>query len=120
MYCSMRCKGIARRAWTYGLSVPEFRKMLDEANGCEACGSTEAYLVVDHCHAGGQVRGLLCPQCNVGIGMFADSPERLLAAVDYLRRKADRPSVQALQQQQGRSPCADSSGPALLTPDLAA
>ena len=42
--------------------------------------------MVDHCHVGGEVRGLLCSNCNVGLGMFADNPEALEAAARYIRR----------------------------------
>lgn len=39
---------------------------------------------VDHCHDAGEVRGLLCTSCNVGLGYFKDSREYLLSAVTYL------------------------------------
>lgn len=41
-------------------------------------------LFVDHCHITGKIRGLLCHNCNAGIGHFKDSKERLLLAIRYI------------------------------------
>jgi len=42
-------------------------------------------LVIDHCHITGKVRGLLCQQCNAGLGNFKDDPKRLEKAISYLK-----------------------------------
>ncbi|MGE0576133.1 MAG: endonuclease VII domain-containing protein [Reyranella sp.] len=42
-------------------------------------------LRVDHDHATGKIRGLLCHHCNVALGHFGDSPELLERAAEYLR-----------------------------------
>lgn len=81
----------------YGLSKQEFDDMrAQQEYRCKICGAEEgtwkanaARLVVDHCHATGRIRGLLCPSCNRGLGQFEDQPLRLLAAVTYLTEKAD-------------------------------
>lgn len=43
---------------------------------------------LDHCHDSGRLRGLLCNRCNMAIGLFDDSRDRLLSAAEYLRRHA--------------------------------
>lgn len=42
-------------------------------------------LVPDHNHQTGLVRGLLCNDCNLGIGKLADDADRVQRAADYLR-----------------------------------
>jgi hypothetical protein len=57
--------------------------------GCAICGckcSTYSRLSVDHCHTTGKVRGLLCQKCNSAIGYMEDNTDRLLSAVNYLRK----------------------------------
>ncbi|MFE5535310.1 endonuclease VII domain-containing protein [Streptomyces sp. NPDC056492] len=39
---------------------------------------------VDHCHKTGRVRGVLCFNCNTGLGLLKDSPDRILRAAEYL------------------------------------
>lgn len=58
---------------------------LSEPSACDCCGRVTE-LVVDHCHTRGHIRGYLCPPCNLGLGHFKDDPERLRAAIQYLRR----------------------------------
>jgi hypothetical protein len=52
---------------------------------CAICSTSIAESVhVDHDHATGKVRALLCPPCNKGLGHFRDDPALLLAAATYL------------------------------------
>jgi hypothetical protein len=66
--------------------------MLKEQHGCcKICGVTEEdasgkRLHVDHNHATGQVRGLLCTRCNTAIGKFKDDPEIIRNAIAYIER----------------------------------
>lgn len=74
----------------FGLTVDEYADMLSEQSGvCRICGlvnESGRRLGVDHCHRSGNVRGLLCSKCNVGLGQFKDDPVRLQSAIDYLER----------------------------------
>jgi hypothetical protein len=75
----------------YGITVDEFERMKAQQGGvCAICGNgpheRRVDLSVDHCHATGVVRGLLCDQCNTGLGSLRDSPELLERALEYLRR----------------------------------
>jgi Autographiviridae endonuclease VII len=79
----------------YGLSESDYAWMLEAQTGrCAICRQAETAknadgttqrLSVDHCHPCGHVRGLLCHACNKSIGLLGDSPERLAAAIAYLR-----------------------------------
>lgn len=77
--------GRLRRA--YGITIEQYDAMLEAQGGvCAICGADpgERTLAVDHNHADGRVRGLLCDNCNNGLGRFQDDPELLLAAAQYL------------------------------------
>jgi Recombination endonuclease VII/Stc1 domain len=83
---------------TYKLTNDEYEKLLKEQNYvCKICGQNETAklkgitkkLAVDHCHTSkknGQlkIRGLLCHNCNVGLGAFRDNPDYLKKAAQYL------------------------------------
>ena len=53
---------------------------------CFICGldKDRRNLCVDHCHTTGKVRGLLCDNCNVGLGRFKDNITLLEKAIKYL------------------------------------
>ena len=66
---------------------------------CKICGKTvhkapenskdkQNQAVIDHDHKTGKLRGLLCHQCNVGIGNFKDSIDRMINAILYLSRNS--------------------------------
>lgn len=47
-------------------------------------------LAIDHCHHTGIVRGLLCGNCNTGIGKLRDDPELLKVAMRYLKKQGGK------------------------------
>ncbi len=75
----------------YGLSEDDYNSMLDDqGNSCALCDKSFSILSsnlihVDHCHKTGDVRGILCKDCNVGLGLLGDDIEGLLKAIDYLK-----------------------------------
>lgn len=74
----------------YGITPADYARMLAEQHGgCAICRHCpDRTLHVDHCHATGKVRGLLCGRCNVALGMVGESSVRLRQAIDYLERHA--------------------------------
>ena len=92
------------RLRNYGVSRELFEALYKAQAGlCAICGRPETAranngllvksLAVDHDHETGVVRGLLCSQCNKGIGNLGEDPDRLLAAATYLLRHADVPEA---------------------------
>lgn len=71
----------------YGMSSAEYDDMLQAQEGlCASCGDILDGPHVDHCHATGNVRGLLCAFCNMGLGHFFDDADRLRLAANYIER----------------------------------
>jgi hypothetical protein len=90
-----------KRKEKYGLSRDDFAQLLAATDGhCPIChdafdepengihrgGPAARSLAVDHDHATGRVRGLLCNNCNKGIGIFRDDIDTLKAAIAYLEK----------------------------------
>jgi hypothetical protein len=74
------------RKRTYGLSDEQYDALYRAQGGlCAACGGQEK-LVVDHDHATGKVRALLCHGCNAALGYVQESQERLQLLVRYLNK----------------------------------
>lgn len=71
----------------YGLNWEEYQLLLKKfKNKCGICGGRDKNdLSVDHDHQTGKVRGLLCNNCNNGLGRFKDSYQLLEKAMKYLR-----------------------------------
>lgn len=99
MHCSQSCadRGVttAYLMRSYKITLACYEKMLEEQKGvCKLCEKEgfkmakhhKLKLVVDHCHETGTVRGLLCHNCNRGLGLFKDDVESLKRAIDYLNQ----------------------------------
>lgn len=77
-----------------GMTPETYDALLQSQNGvCAICrqaetsrhwGGTLRRLAVDHCHTTGVIRGLLCARCNMGLGYFSESRERMQAAIAYI------------------------------------
>lgn len=79
----------------FGMTPADYDAMLEaQSGGCAICGTTDGMvhrgrvqrLPVDHCHKTETVRGILCTNCNNGLGRFKDDPALLRKAADYLER----------------------------------
>lgn len=78
---------------TYGITLEQYNQMLQKQGGvCKICSKPPkidgkgpaASLHVDHCHITNKIRGLLCLNCNTGLGKFFDNSELLNKAMTYL------------------------------------
>ena len=96
-YCSQEC---ADKSYTssylrrnYGITYDEWLSLYVSQGGrCKICGSTgfklhdncQLLLVVDHNHKTGDIRGMLCHNCNRALGLLQDSEHNLRSALLYL------------------------------------
>lgn len=75
----------------YGITPEDFNELLAHQGGqCAICSANEPgdeQWHIDHNHETGQIRGLLCRNCNIGIGFFGDKPWLLRAAAGYLEER---------------------------------
>lgn len=82
---------------THNMTLRQYEARLYSQGGC--CAICQDHLPangvdsedlmilrVDHCHKTGRFRGLLCNNCNIGLGSFKDNEASLLNAIFYLRK----------------------------------
>lgn len=79
----------------YGITEAERDEMIGAQGGvcciCLAAPATQ----VDHCHKTGRVRGVLCFNCNSGLGLLGDDPAAMNRAAEYLEGNAWKPTLVA-------------------------
>lgn len=71
----------------HGITEQDFLNIIEKQNGCcPICGNALdiKQAVIDHDHTTNRVRGLLCVNCNTGLGKLGDSVSSLIKAVRYL------------------------------------
>lgn len=76
-----------KRLSRYGITVEEYISLLENQNSkCAICKRIQLTksLAVDHNHKTGKVRGLLCGNCNLALGLLEDNATFLQAGIDYL------------------------------------
>lgn len=72
----------------YGITLQEWNALFDRQDKCCAicrCGDSSRWHT-DHNHTSGKVRGILCSNCNSGIGMFRENAMAMFNAIEYLKR----------------------------------
>jgi hypothetical protein len=88
---------LAYRARKYGITLDQWvEKYAAQGFACEICkrklkimggsGNDVDVAHTDHCHASGQVRGILCRNCNTMLGVARDQVETLMNAAIYLEK----------------------------------
>lgn len=81
---------LKNRCKSKGLTEQEYHEILwfqnDQCAICQRAFSDTLTPYIDHDHASGEVRGLLCSTCNTALGKFRDSRKVLARAMAYLER----------------------------------
>lgn len=90
-----------RRGYRSSISRGKFRNSISDedliylkstTSECVICGCSSR-LGVDHDHVSGKVRGILCSNCNAGLGFFKDDPDLLEYARIYILSSIDHPEA---------------------------
>ena len=88
-HCPTRARSNELRR-KYGITLEDYNRMLEDQGGtCMTCPSTpesqrHGRLHVDHNHDTGEVRGLLCHNCNTALGLLNEDISTLSALITYL------------------------------------
>lgn len=85
------CRIIQTREFVLGVTEAQYRSMhRDQSGRCGICRTRMRSrrmkkFAVDHCHTTGRIRGLLCSNCNTGLGLFKDNLDTLHRAIDWIK-----------------------------------
>ena len=76
----------------YDITLEEYSLLLENQNHkCAICGVDKCpsgrSLAVDHDHKTNKIRGLLCQNCNTGLGLFKDNTNHIEKALLYLKEQ---------------------------------
>ena len=87
--CCQQCLDNKKLCTKFGKSEP-YRQLYSELFEMQGgrCGICRKYMerpILDHDHKTMEIRGLLCSNCNIGLGQFKDSPEILASALNYAK-----------------------------------
>jgi hypothetical protein len=80
----------------YGITIEQYEQMsIDQNDRCAICNkhkddNLKSKLFVDHDHVSSIIRGLLCSDCNTGLGRFHDSIGLLTKTINYLKLAQDK------------------------------
>lgn len=77
---------------SFGITIEDYDMMMAKQSGvCAICEQEDKNfaLSVDHDHATGAVRGLLCSPCNRALGLLKESPKNMLSMIDYINQYKD-------------------------------
>ena len=81
------CRNLKYRAARYNITEDQVLDLLtqDTCSICkEKCSGKNK--VIDHCHSSGNIRGILCRKCNLGLAHFNDDIEIFVNAIKYLKK----------------------------------
>ena len=79
----------------YGITLDQYNELLSKQNNkCSICQidnngkyrNKQRAFAVDHCHTTGKIRGLLCSDCNIALGLLKDNTNYLQTAIKYLNK----------------------------------
>ena len=94
-YCEKYSKTKSRKFKInkYRITPEEYYEMLvSQDYKCSICFKEQEIskpLRIDYCHKTNKVRGLLCNNCNVALGLFQDNPHILVTALIYLEQSKE-------------------------------